>query len=85
MELKLRNIIIEGDSLLVINALRMGKFQNWKLNTLLKVTLSQLNNSENFKINHTLREGNQEADSLSNLGADGVSLKEVCTDNLEAG
>ena len=44
---------------------------NWVLNSRLEQIISLLDCFENIKIEHIFREGNIEADSLANMGADG--------------
>lgn len=68
--LGLRCLEIEGDSAIIINALRKGKIPNWRLNSLLLQALNLCYSFKEISINHIYREGNRRADELANLGAD---------------
>lgn len=67
-------VIIEGDSQIVLNALRNRSTTNWVLHSKLEEILLLLDKFEAFQINHIFREGNQKADKLANLGADGLDI-----------
>ena len=72
-KLKLRKIHIEGDSQVVLNAIRHKKTPNWILNSKLQEVLILLEQFEEVNISHIYREGNLLADELANKGADGES------------
>lgn len=72
--LKAGKINIEGDSAIIINALRKGNMPNWKLNVVLTNILNDIQSFEEVIFNHVYREGNSRADQLANKGADGNSL-----------
>lgn len=72
--LGISNLIIEGDSQIILNALRKRDTPNWILNSRLKEALSLLDKFAEIRIYHIYREGNSKADKLANLGADGLTL-----------
>jgi len=74
-DLKIRNLEIEGDSMIVINGLRSKRLVNWKLQAKFDKALSLLEGFDRVTFNHILREGNQEADRLSNIGQMGSQLE----------
>ncbi|XP_059065832.1 uncharacterized protein LOC131857372 [Cryptomeria japonica] len=69
-----KNLDIEGDSTITINALRKGSIPNWRLNSLLTWAIELCKGYERFMINHIYREGNKRAHELANLGADDIHL-----------
>jgi ribonuclease HI len=74
LSLKLPNLIIEGDSQIILNAIRKRSTPNWVLNSKLEEVLKLLDQFDNTQILHIFREGNGTADYLANLGADGQNL-----------
>ena len=74
LNLGLSKIVIEGDSQIVLNAIRNKKTPNWVLNSKLQEVLLLLENFEDVLIKHIYREGNRFADGLANKGADGESI-----------
>lgn len=76
-ELKVGKMVIEGDSSLVINALRSKKILNWKLGDKLEVALGLLEGFDQVMFNHILREGNVDVDLLSNMGVVGPNRKVI--------
>ncbi|XP_057815000.2 uncharacterized protein LOC131028678 [Cryptomeria japonica] len=76
-EMGIKKLAIEGDFMIVINALRTSQSQNWKLNSKLGRALDLSNPFEEVMINHIYKEGNLEADNLVNLGADGNCIKDI--------
>lgn len=76
-DLKIRKLEIEGDSVLIVNALRSGSTQNWRLNNLVSRALEIIKLFKTFTTNHIYGEGNTKANSLANLGVDGVWLARV--------
>lgn len=77
IELNLAKVEIEGDSAIVVNALRAKKVLSWKLQSLLDSAINMMDKFENVMINHIYREGNTMADALANLGANGMILKQI--------
>ena len=73
ISLGVSKVVIEGDSQIVLNALRIRDTPNWTLNAKLKDVLIHLDKLEEYQICHIFREGNRIADKLANLGADGES------------
>ena len=63
-------IQIEGDSTLVINACLQRHVGNWKFGYILHKAWNLIDRFNSVIFSHTLREGNQVADILSNLGCD---------------
>ncbi|XP_057832239.1 uncharacterized protein LOC131042915 [Cryptomeria japonica] len=70
---------IEGDSTIVVNALRKGSMPDWKLNTLLSKAMDICKGFDRFTDNHIYREGNKRADELANMGSDGIKLLSLPT------
>ena len=70
----LSKVFIEGDSQVVINAIRQKKTPNWVLNSKLQEVLLLLDNFEDWFIIHIYREGNSMAGDLANKGVDGESF-----------
>ncbi|XP_059066721.1 uncharacterized protein LOC131044985 [Cryptomeria japonica] len=60
-----RNLHLEGDSLIIIQAIMNGEIKAWHLEGFIAVIKEELIFFENFKISHIRREGNQTADKLS--------------------
>ena len=73
IKLKIKKLIIEGDSQIIINALRKGNTPNWVLNSKLESITNSLSTFEDIRFAHIFREGNKEADLLANLGTDGLN------------
>ncbi|XP_059076991.1 uncharacterized protein LOC131876186 [Cryptomeria japonica] len=78
-KLEAKCLDIEGDSAIVVNALRKGSMPNWKLNTFLSKAMDLCKGFERFTVNHIYREGNKRVDELANLGADGIKLLSMPT------
>lgn len=76
-KLGVKNLEIEGDSAIIVNALRKGSMPNWRLNTLLSKALDLCRDFDRFIVNHIYREGNKRVDELANLGADSINLLSV--------
>jgi ribonuclease HI len=76
IHLGVSNIYIEGDSQIVLNAIRKKSTPNWVLNSKLEDIINLMTKFEDIRIEHIFREGNLEADSLENLGADGHNILE---------
>ena len=73
-KLGLARVFIEGDSQIVLNAIRQKKTPNWVLNSKIQEVLLILEKFEDIHIFHIYREGNSLADGLGNRGADGESI-----------
>lgn len=69
--LGLDSIEIEGDSAIIVNAIRKGSTPDWFLNGYIHRVMDILRDFNHFTINHIYREGNKCADNLANRGADG--------------
>ena len=76
LQLGLTNVYIEGDSQIVLNAIRNKSTPNWVLNSKLEDIINLTNKFKDVRICHIYWEGNQEADRLVNLGADGNNILE---------
>ncbi|KAH9307392.1 hypothetical protein KI387_035303, partial [Taxus chinensis] len=66
--LKIENLEIEGDSLVIINAIIKKRALSWKLDLGVQKVLWKLSKFNNWSIMHVYREGNQCADWLANKG-----------------
>jgi ribonuclease HI len=77
LKLGLTKVIIEGDSQIVINALRKKSTPNWVLNSKLDEIIKLMEDLETFQLIHIFREGNTIADKLANLGADGSNFIKI--------
>ena len=73
IKLNIKKLIIEGDSQIIINALRKGATPNWVLNSKLEAIIKSLLAFEDIRFVHIYREGNKEADLLANHGTDGIN------------
>lgn len=73
-QLGLSKIEIEGDSQIIINAIRTRRTPNWKLNLKLYEILGILDNFPQYEVKHIYRERNSKADHLANRGANGETL-----------
>lgn len=74
LKMGITKVIIEGDCQIVLNAVHNRSTPNWVLHSKLEEILFQLDKLEAYQITHILREGNQKADKLANLGADGLVI-----------
>lgn len=70
-QLGLTKVEIEGDSQIIINAIRTRKTPNQNLNSKLGDIIDILDTIPQFEIKHIYREGNTDADKLANQGASG--------------
>ncbi|XP_059070442.1 uncharacterized protein LOC131860093 [Cryptomeria japonica] len=70
----IKNIIVEGDSEIAINAIRKKTTPNWRLQALLESILEILNSLDLFEAKHIYREANTEADALSKVAALGTFI-----------
>lgn len=57
-DLKIIKLEIEGDSAIIINALRKGNMPNWKLKSFLSIALSLISSFKKCTFNYIFREGN---------------------------
>ena len=73
IKLNIKKLIIEGDSQIIINALRKGATPNWVLNYKLEAIIKSHLAFEDIRFVHIYREGNKEADLLANHGTDGIN------------
>ncbi|XP_059070960.1 uncharacterized protein LOC131862049 [Cryptomeria japonica] len=69
---------VEGDSQIIINAIKNNLTPNWKLRCYLADITMHLNQFQNYTIFHAFHEENKVADYLANVG---VSM-EKCTENI---
>ena len=77
LKFNLFKVCIEGDSQIIVNAIRKRSTPNWVLESQLGVVLSLIDKLEDYRISHIYREGNQLADQLANCGADGNSILSI--------
>ncbi|XP_060212308.1 uncharacterized protein LOC132639948 [Lycium barbarum] len=61
------NVIVESDSMIILNLIKRIKKPPWQLNHIIEQVMDLIKN-DNFIFCHTLREGNNTADMLANLG-----------------
>ncbi|XP_048489805.1 uncharacterized protein LOC125491759 [Beta vulgaris subsp. vulgaris] len=64
----LRNIIIEGDNLLVINAFNNICSTQWKIANIIADCKLMLTHFASYQIRHVFREANRAADLIANVG-----------------
>lgn len=74
LDLGIEKLIIEGDSQIILNAIRKGNTPNWKINSKLEYALTLIDKFEETIIQHIYREGNKEVDILTNQGANGENF-----------
>ena len=67
-------IVIEGDSKIILNAIRKYSTPNWILNFRLSEVLDLLDSFEDTQIQHIYHEGNFKVDHPTNKGVDGDNL-----------
>lgn len=70
----LRNLTVEGDSKIAINAIKRQKTPNWRLQAILDNIIENLARIEHFEAKHIYREANSVADALSKLAAQGTFI-----------
>ena len=73
LKLNLTKVCIEGDSQIIVNAIRKQNTPNWVLDSQLNLVLSLIDKFDDYRISHIYRKGNQLADHLANIGVDGNS------------
>ena len=73
-KLGISKIFREGDSQIILNAIRKRDTPNWVLNSRLKEVLAHLDHFEDYQIGHIFWEGNKIVDGLANKGDDGESI-----------
>ncbi|GLJ54199.1 hypothetical protein SUGI_1161990 [Cryptomeria japonica] len=66
---KMTKIVIEGDSLVIIQGIIKRGFQSRNLNKWVSCISRLLNDTDHYEITHTYREGNRVVDCVANLGA----------------
>lgn len=74
---KIYPLEIEGDSQIVVNVVKSGNIQNWKLERTLQSILENLKRIPEFKINHNFQETNQAVNFLANSGVKSKCEKEM--------
>ena len=62
----IKRIHLEADSLIIVQAISKLSVNAWYLQSIINLIEKELNNFEDFKISHIRREGNKEANMLSN-------------------
>lgn len=70
----IKNITVEGDPEMAINAIRKKSTPNWRLQALLERILEILNSLEHFEAKLIYREANIEVDALSKVAALGTFI-----------
>lgn len=67
--MKITKVIIEGDSQVILNAIRKESTPNWHLQSKLEYTVMILKLFEEIIVKYIYREDNKEANILANKGA----------------
>ncbi|XP_059064665.1 uncharacterized protein LOC131856762 [Cryptomeria japonica] len=70
----LKNVSVEGDSEIAVNAIRKKKTPNWRLQAILEKILEKLTRIEHYEAKHIYREANAVADALSKIAAQGTFI-----------
>lgn len=70
----LKNISVEGDSEMAINAIKRKKTPNWRLQGIIDNIIGNLARIEHYEAKHIYREANSEADALSKIAAQGTFI-----------
>ena len=65
----IKKIHLEGDSLLVVQAIAKIHITAWHLEVFINQIVAELSYFEEFKISHIKREGNEEADFFIKMGS----------------
>ena len=68
-DIKIKKLIIEGDSQIILNVLGKRETPNWILISKLEYALYIVDNLKETIIKHIYREGNKEENNLANKGA----------------
>ncbi|GLJ26442.1 hypothetical protein SUGI_0510240 [Cryptomeria japonica] len=76
------NLIIEGDSQVILNGVTKSVFQNWQLECWIPRINKILNSLGDYHIQHTYREGNKAANYLANMGIEADSVREVGKEDM---
>lgn len=76
------NLIIEGDSQVILNGVTKFVFQNWQLECWILRINKLLNSLGDYHIQHTYREGNKAADCLANMGIEVDFVREVGKEDM---
>lgn len=63
----LTNVVVESNPLIILNLIKRVKKPSWQLHQIIE-DINNLVKDSNFIFCHILREGNNTADSLANLG-----------------
>ncbi|GLJ55477.1 hypothetical protein SUGI_1191320 [Cryptomeria japonica] len=76
------NLIIEGDSQVILNGVTKSIFQNWRLECWIPRINKLLNSLGDYHIRHMYWEGNKAADYLANMGIEVDSVREVGREDM---
>lgn len=68
----IQKLIIEGDSQIILNALRKLSTPNWCINSKLEMVFPLLYLFEEIRFQHIYREGNKEVGLLANIGVNRI-------------
>ncbi|XP_075080903.1 uncharacterized protein LOC142166221 [Nicotiana tabacum] len=69
----LTNVIVESDSSIVLNLIKRIRKLPWRFNDIIE-QIQTMTKDHNFVFCHTLREGNNSADKLANLGEESKTV-----------
>ncbi|XP_057833699.2 uncharacterized protein LOC131044395 [Cryptomeria japonica] len=61
----IKKLHLEGDSLIIIQAIKNGQIKSWHLQNFISLILEDLNHFEEVMVSHIKQEGNTEADKLT--------------------
>lgn len=83
ISLGIKDLIIEGDSMVIIQSVMKKKSNCWQLQYILDHILQKLDFFDSFFISHCYREVNKIADFLANLAIDSeANMREVSVDEI---
>ncbi|XP_057849673.1 uncharacterized protein LOC131060456 [Cryptomeria japonica] len=72
-----RKLHLEGDSLIIIQAIKNGEIKAWHLQNYLSLILEELNSFEDVVVSHVRREGNKVVDKLSKWALSFNQVEEI--------
>lgn len=76
----IQNLILEGDSLNIINHLNQCSPPSWNIKDFILESISIFQTFNNIQIKHTYREGNKVVDAMANYG---INVNHLIWDNSD--
>ncbi|GLJ26050.1 hypothetical protein SUGI_0499810 [Cryptomeria japonica] len=76
------NLIIEGDSQVIVNCVTKSIFQNWQLECWILRINKVFNSLGDYHIKHTYQEGNKASHCLANMGIEINSIREFGREDM---